>query len=70
MNGRFWVETVLVVMLGAPVVSDVPQSMVGGWIMKGIGSLAGFDQTTESLEAGIGLWSLQGWRRKPESHLP
>lgn len=38
--------------------------------MKGIGSLAGFDQTTESLEAGIGLWSLQGWRRKPESHLP
>lgn len=69
MDERFWVEAVLVVMLGAPVVADVPQSMVGGWKMKGIGSLAGFKQTTESLEAGAGLWSLQGWRRRPESHL-
>lgn len=37
--------------------------------MKGIGSLAGFEQITESLETGTGLWSPQGWRRRPESHL-
>lgn len=51
MNGRFWVGAVLVVISGAPVVADVPQSMVGCWVMKGIGSLAGFEQTTEILEA-------------------